>query len=231
MQHRTYGGKIRYLGDAPVGERGREWFTVTVHQDGGRTLRSLCEMDDSQVLRDVTYTVDRLWRPVDAFVRLTVRDRFFGSSWFRFGGKTVECEGFTAGEGRFSQSVAVGSWPKSFGPHPVVCDIWHLGAWNWKAGERAQGWPCIMSSPLPNGASGPMIGQSMLRAEYVGEEDVTVPAGTFRCHHFVFPLRESGKPPEHVWYSGDDLLFVKIRWDLLKTTYELVELTGTASHR
>ncbi|MBM3504410.1 MAG: DUF3108 domain-containing protein [Alphaproteobacteria bacterium] len=225
MQHRGYRGKIRYQGDAPVGERGREWFTVTVHGDGTRTLRSMCEMDDSQILRDVTYTMDRDWRPLDSFVRISVKDRFFGGAWFRFGAREVECEGFTAGEGRFSQRVAVDDWPRSFGPHPVVCDIWHLGAWNWK-GPKAQEWPAIMSSPLPNGGSGPMIGRSMIRAEYQGEETVTVPAGTFRCKHFVFPLRESGHPPEHVWYTGPDLLFVKIRWDLLKTTYELTEISG-----
>ncbi|MDC0655210.1 amidase family protein [bacterium] len=52
---------------------------------------------------------------------------------------------------------------------------------------------------------------------------VSVPAGTFQAKHFVFPLRGSGKPPEHVWYHGDDLLLVKIRWDLLKTTYVLAK--------
>ncbi len=68
MQHRTYSYKIQYLGDA--GERGREWCTVTVHGNGDRTLRALCEMDDSQVLRDVTSTVDAHWRPKDVFVRV-----------------------------------------------------------------------------------------------------------------------------------------------------------------
>ena len=48
----------------------------------------------------------------------------------------------------------------------------------------------------------------------------------FQAKHFVFPLRESGHHHEHVWYHGDDLLFVKIRWDLLKTTYVLAEYEG-----
>lgn len=56
MQHRTYRYKINYIG--PQGERGREWCVVTVHGNGDRTIRARCEMDDSQVLRDVTYTVD-----------------------------------------------------------------------------------------------------------------------------------------------------------------------------
>ncbi|MEQ8248543.1 MAG: hypothetical protein RID42_12770 [Alphaproteobacteria bacterium] len=225
MKHRTYRGRIDYIHD-DIGERGREWFTVTVQPDGSRTLRSHCEMDDTRILRDVVYTVDKEWRPIDSYVRLTVAEEFMGAAWFRFGPTNVECEGYTAKEGRISQKVPVMEWPRSFGAHPVVCDIWHLGAWDWSSGEAEQGWASIMSSPLPNGASGPMIGRGKFRAQLVGDEEMTVPAGKFQVKHFVFPLRESGHPPEHVWYHGDDLLFVKIRWDLLKTTYVLAEYEG-----
>ena len=225
MKHRTYRCRIDYIHD-DIGERGREWFTVTVQPDGMRTLRSHCEMDDSRILRDVVYTVDKDWRPIDSYVRLTVAEAFMGAAWLRFGATDVECEGYTANEGRISQKVPVTEWPRSFGAHPVVCDIWHLGAWNWSSGEAEQGWASIMSSPLPNGASGPMIGRGKFRAQFVGDEELTVPAGMFQAKHFVFPLRESGHPPAHVWYHGDDLLFVKIRWDLLKTTYVLAEYEG-----
>ncbi len=229
---RRYSGKIVYIGDT-TGERGREWFNITVEPDGTRTLRSQAEIDAAEinktrVLREVTYTLDAKWRPLDAFVRITVDDVFGGTSWFRFGENMVECEGFTAGEGRVSQKFPVKSWPRSFGAHPVVCDIWHLGGWDWSNPARLQGWQAIMSSPLPNGASGPMIGTSNFSAEYLGDETVTVKAGTFACKHFAFPLHGRFSP-EHIWYSGDtDLQFVKIRWDYSKTTYELVEITDWA---
>jgi len=109
----------------------------------------------------------------------------------------------------------------------VVCDIWHLGGgWYWSKPARVQSWQAIMLSPLPNGASVPMIGTANLTAEYHGEEPVTVPAGTFPCRHFSFPLtHRPGHLPEHLWYSGGrDLTLVKIRWDYSKTTYELVEI-------
>ena len=228
-KRRHYSGKTLYIGDE-VGERGREWFDVTVEPDGTRTLRAKCEIDGSvvhnfRVLRDVTFTLDGNCRPLDAFVRITVNDKFMGSSWFRFGEHEVECEGFTVNEGRTSQKVPVARWPRSFGSHPVVCDIWHLGDWDWKSKEKRQSWQAVMSSPLSSGASGPMIGLSTFTADYVGEEKVTVKAGTFDTRHFVFPLHDRPQydSPEHVWYAGDDLLFVKIRWDHLKTTYELVE--------
>ena len=222
MKHRTYSGKIVYTGDT-VGERGRERFTVTVHENGDRTMRSVCEMDDSEVLRDVVYTVDKTWWPRDAFVRLTVKDAFMGSGWFRFTGRFVECESFTAEAGRISQRVEVEERPRTFGPHPVACDVWHLAAFDLSSPEKIQSWPSLMSSPLPNGASGPMIGLSSIRVEHVGPEEVSVPAGTFKCEHFRFLLTD--RPPEDLWCTVDDYIMVKIRWDLLETTYELVELT------
>ena len=235
---RRYSGKILYIGDT-TGERGREWFNITVEPDGTRTLRSQVEIDAAEinktrVLREVTYTLDAKWRPLDAFVRITVDDVFGGSSWFRFGEKEVECEGFTAGEGRISQKFPVSARPKSFGPHPVVCDIWHLGGgWDWTNPATRQGWTAIMSSPLPNGASGPMIGHQKLEVDYHGEETITVKAGTFDCKHFSFVnSHRPGAAAEHMCYTGDtDIQFVKIRWDYSKTTYELVEIYDWADGR
>ena len=90
MKHRSYRGRVDYIHD-DIGERGREWFSVTVQPDGMRTLRSQCEMDDTRILRDVTYTVDECWRPIDAYVRISVEETFMGAAWFRFGAEIVEC--------------------------------------------------------------------------------------------------------------------------------------------
>ena len=98
MRHRTYAGKIVYLTDG-AGEMGRERFRVTVHDDGRRTLRAICEMDDDELLRDVTYTVDRHFRPLDAFVRLTIGEAFVGSGWYHFTETAVTCEAVTASAG------------------------------------------------------------------------------------------------------------------------------------
>ena len=88
MKHETYRGKVVYRSDT-LGERGREWFTVTKHSDGHRTIRSFVEVLNTGLLRDVTYTVDGNWQPVDAFVRLTENDEFMGSGWFRFTGSKL----------------------------------------------------------------------------------------------------------------------------------------------
>ncbi|MET0239989.1 MAG: hypothetical protein ABW184_08835 [Sphingobium sp.] len=87
MQHRTISGKILYTSRKPGREgqeRGREQFTWTIHGDGSRTIRALCEIDepDPTVLRDVTCSFGADDRPTDCFVRLTIGDRFMGAGIF-----------------------------------------------------------------------------------------------------------------------------------------------------
>lgn len=94
MHHRRYSGRI-VCGHDRLGEAGREWFTITVHERQ-RTVRALCELEDEALLRDVTYTVDREFRPFDAYLRLTRGDRFVGSAWFCFFEGGAECQGFAA---------------------------------------------------------------------------------------------------------------------------------------
>ena len=50
IPHRRIRGKLHYTSDKPDRkgvERGREYFTITVHGDGGRTLRAYTEIDDA----------------------------------------------------------------------------------------------------------------------------------------------------------------------------------------
>ena len=82
MDHRNIRGKILYIGGDDQ-ERGREWFSMTFHEDGQRTLRAHCEIDDTEVLRETTYTMDENWQPLDCFNRLHVERKFLGTGWVR----------------------------------------------------------------------------------------------------------------------------------------------------
>lgn len=221
MEHTTYRGKVLYIGDK-VGERGREQFTVTKHRNGHRTLRAMSEIYDSQVLRDVTLTVNERFQTEDAFIRLTVDEQFMGSGWFRFTDSLAECETFMAEGGRVSQRIETTHRPPFFGAHPVVNDCWCCAAYDRKSSEKIQllqgG---MMSSLLANGASGPMLHRMDLAVEYIGPETITVPAGTFDTDHYRFHVK--GMDVEDLWCWGEDFVLVQIRWDLLQTTYQLVE--------
>lgn len=227
--HRSYRGRIVYRHDRD-GETGREWFDVTVQADGERTVRARCEMDDEALLRDVTYTVDAAWRPLDAYVRLAQHGAFKGSAWFRFDDRGVECEAWTAADGRVRQRVELPRRSTLFAPHPLVTDGWQASAFDYARGPGIQRLEhCTNSSPRPDGASGPLVGTVFKDLEYVGDERVTVAARTFDARHLRILPRAPGMndwPPLEFWVAGEDFVLLRMRWDLLASTYELVELDG-----
>lgn len=220
----TLRGRIDYLRNATGLVSGREWFSITRQRDGGRILRAQCEMDDIRLLRDVSYAVDRAWRPLEAHVRLVQDDAFVGSAFFRFTDTAVLCEAFTASEGRISQSVPVAHRPPVFAAHPIVNDGWQTMAFD-HSDEAPIQWlrGAANSSPRADGGSGPMIGITDKRIEYVGETPVSVPAGTFDCRHYRIHPEHFDSPLE-LYVSGSDCLLVRLEWAHLDSRYDLAEL-------
>lgn len=221
MRHRTFRGKLSYRHDTK-GETGREWFTVTVQPDGTRTHRAHCEMDDDAVLRDVTNTMDGNWLPKDSYVRLSVGGVDEGSAWFLIDGNQAMCESWTKGAGRLKQNMTFDKPIQIFGGHPVSGDAMKPAHFK-PGGSVKQSFLMVSTSSLPNGASGPIMAARRGVFEFIGEEDVTVDAGTFPCRRFRWHFEEF--PPIELWNSGPDLIPVKVRWDLLNSDYDLVEFS------
>lgn len=233
--HRTVRGTIRYTSKKPERldeERGREYFTINVHGDGKRTCIAHCEIDDRpSVMRDITYSLDEDWYPMDCFVRLAVNDRFTGSGWFRFGPDFAECETYTSLDGRVTQRMATQGRLKTFQNHAIVCDAWHMRLFDLnKAGEGVQSIDeMLLSSPDHRGATGPMLFRIGFGVEYIGEEAIEVEAGKFDSLHFRFvsaPGLPEAHPPYDIWCTNDED-FIFLRGDIggyMQTYYELVEL-------
>jgi hypothetical protein len=233
--HRTVRGTIRYTSKKPERmdeERGREYFTINVHSDGKRTCIAHCEIDDRpSVMRDITYSLDEDWNPMDCFVRIAVNDRFMGTGWFRFGPDFAECETYTSLDGRVSQRMETDGRLKTFQNHAIVCDAWHMRLFDL---AQADGGvqsidEMLLSSPDHRGATGPMLFRIGFGVEYHGEEQITVEAGTFDALHFRIvssPGLPEAHPPYDIWCTNDgDFLF--LRGDIggyMQTYYELVEL-------
>jgi hypothetical protein len=233
--HRTVRGTIRYTSKKPDRmdqERGREYFTINVHSDGKRTCIAHCEIDDRpSVMRDITYSLDEDWYPMDCFVRIAVNDRFMGSGWFRFGPDYAECETYTALDGRVTQRMQTNGRLMTFQNHAIVCDAWHMRLFDRsKAGQGVQSIDeMLLSSPDHRGATGPMLFRIGFGVEYVGEENIDVEAGNFDALHFRFvssPGLPEAHPPYDIWCTNDgDFMF--LRGDIggyMQTFYELVEL-------
>jgi hypothetical protein len=240
--HKTLRGHIRYTSGKPDREgveRGREYFTITVHGDGRRTLRAHCEIDDPpNVLRDVTLTKNRHWGTTDAFVRLSLGDEEYGSSWFYFGDQGADCEGWTHERGRFSEREVYDERPAIFGTHPIQGDAWHLAVIDRAQGPQVHTFDRFLMTSLDHrGATGPSLvwHHAGMKIEYVGEEKITVGAGTFDALHFCYGERGSTAqgsnetnehPPYEVWVTADDE-FVLLKAQVtgyMMTHYELVSL-------
>ena len=87
----------------------------------------------------------------------------------------------------------------------------------------------LLSSPDHRGATGPMLFSITSNIEFVGQESVTVKAGTFDALHYRFvgtPGLPQEHPPYDIWCTNDeDFLFLKGKvGGYMQTYYELVEL-------
>jgi hypothetical protein len=237
MPHRTIRGVIRYTSKKPEmmdQERGREWFQFTRHDDGCLTLRATCEIEEPQptVLRDVIYALDANDQPLDLHVRLTVGGAFMGAGWMRVDGDDIECESFGPSIGRLSQRRGKGGPIDGFGTHPIVGDGYLTKCMDVTKGPHRREVRVFLPSPDHRGATPPMIAEVRIGLEYVGDETVTVAAGTFDCRHFRF-IDDKGPgmggnqhPAYDMWVTADDdAIFVKGGvGGYMATWYELASL-------
>ena len=232
--HRSIRGTIAYTSKKPGREgqeRGREYFMINVHSDGKRSCQAHCEIDDRpSVMRDIHYSIDENWLPMDCFVRLAVNDRFMGTGLFRFGEDFAECESYTSLEGRVSQRMETRGRLKTFQNHSIVCDAWHMRLFERNAAAGTQSLDqMLLSSPDHRGATGPMLFSIGMHCEYVGEESIEVAAGRFDALHFRMvsaPGLPEAHPPYDIWCTADDD-FIFLRGDIggyMQTFYELTEL-------
>jgi hypothetical protein len=235
IKHSIERGVIAYTSkkaDRMNHERGRELYNITKYSNGSRTIGVHTEIDDRpSVMRDATYTVNEDWMPEDCFLRLTVGDEFMGTGWFKFFQGYAECESYTRMEGRISQRFDLKHGPlKSFQNHAIACDSWHFSHYDLSKGPGMQRIEeILLCSPDHRGATGPMIYPLGLNLVYVGDEKITVGAGTFVSHHFQVPTNNElpeEHPPYEVYTSTDgDYTFLKGGVaGYMQTHYELMEL-------
>jgi hypothetical protein len=230
-------GRIHYTSRKPDRfghERGREWFTIDVADDGWRTLHTHCEIDDApRVLRHVTLSVDPGWLPREAHVRVAVDGRRVGSSWYRFHDDLAECEGDTAAEGRRSQRIRLDAPLRGLVTHPIQGDAWLCSAYPLAEGPGTRTMRFLTTSHDHRGATGPALLKDVTDWTFVGRERVEVAAGTFDALHFSLgsldtwgPEDLARHPPYHMWVTADgNYVFLRAYVEgYMQTHYELTEL-------
>ena len=241
MRHSFIKGRIEYTSRKPemINEvRGGETFHLTKHHDGKMTIRAHCEIyePDPTVMRDIVYSTDGSFNPIDCHVRLTVGDDFMGSGWFKFdldenrNGK-IECESYGPSIGRLSQTVYTKGSFDGFGTHPIICDAQMCRVMARSGVPTRRTLRVFLPSPDHRGASPPVISEVNIAMEFVGEESVKVKAGEFECYKFryvddVGPGMGNKKHPDYdMWVTKDDFIFVQGGvGGYMATWYEIVEM-------
>lgn len=215
-------GRILYTTDGK-GVEGFEDFFVSHLPNGSRKLSAHCEMHNDGIVREVVLGVDDRFAPEHAFVSLSVAERFVGAGLYDFRGPTVTLTRLTE-TGAESQERAEKGRVTAFGSHSVQNDAWLYGSFDANRGDAREGELAntVITSRLPNGGDGPALLFSNQQHRFLGEERVTVEAGTFDCRRYQFVFEEW--PAIDYWIYGGDYLLVRCRWDYLSQTYELAEL-------
>jgi hypothetical protein len=216
--------------------RGLEHFHFTYHGDGQRTMRATCELElpEPKILRDVLCAYDEHGRVMDAFVRLSIADRFAGSGWYCRDGDALELQARSPAEGRVSDRQPYDASIADLMMHPVIGDgyyVRHVPPVDAPSRRRVTLLAC---STDHRGATAPTLRPVSVVIAYLGDETVTVTAGTFRTHHYQY-LDEGQEglagthPAIDVWVTADgDFVYVKGRiGGYFQSEYELVEYRAT----
>ena len=251
MKHRNVRGRIRYTSTKPEWlerngseERGREWFNFSHHADGSVIMSAQCEIEEPEptVLRHVTCHIGADRMPRNLLVQLTVGDEFMGSGWMAYDPQAdaITCEsqgpGGDRGIGRNSERREQVGQFDGFGTHPIVGDGFLTRVMDTAAGPHKRTIRVFLPSPDHRGATPPQIAEVFIGLDYVGEEERTVAAGTFACHHFRFvdDVDDTGgggmggttHPDYDMWVTADEdcvLVYGSIDGYMMNR-YELIEL-------
>ena len=223
MTLRAISGTIEYVTD-DVGVEGRETFEIQQFRSGERLLRAHSEMFNDRLTRDTLLTVNENWEPQLAQLHLMIDDTFVGAGQYRFEPNRVRFDGHLADEGFVSDTRALAAPAPAFVGHAVQNDAWLYAALEQRPRDAADAQlnGVVLSSRLPNGGDGPALKFSDQRHRYIADEEIETRAGRFDTQHYEFLLE--GRPSIHYWVTGPDFVFVRARWDLLRQSYELVEL-------
>ena len=130
--------------------------------------------------------------------------------------------------GRVSQSVPISEPYDGFGMHPISGDAFIVKAIDKSRGAHGRTIRSFVPSPDHRGAGPPLIGTGAMRCDYIGDETVTVAAGTFAASHFRFTDPDAQAHPDYdIWVTADDdALFLKGGvGGYMQTRYELTKLT------
>ena len=223
LKHREIEYSIDYL-DNNGKKRGVEPCFVSIHSDGSRVIRATSKIFDTKIIRDVIYSVDSNFKPVDCFIKIRENDKLISSTFFCFTEKCIYLNGINSEKKVVGEKLNT-ERSESFISHAVSADVWHSANIIKKNSEGMQKIsPVYSSSPLPNGASDSKIHRWDLRAKFIEFTKIKTPAGIFDAEHIQYYENNNSLWLE-MWCTNDiDRIMLKMYYPVYDSYYLLNEL-------
>ena len=195
---------------------GEDRWTMTVHSDGTRTIRSFLDQSTYGTQINMLLHADaETFKPINAFANVYSGGGFLGSGLYAMDDGKLKVT-VTSPIEHFVETVDV---PDTFTLllHPISADGWHYGA-----GYDLTKGGVQMHNLCTLGAAGRSVHCAVypIALEFVGIETLTVPAGTFDTEHYRF-----GENTD-VWIAGPDRVMIQHEYRVRGSRYQLVELNG-----
>jgi hypothetical protein len=197
--------------------RGHEDFYMTAHVDGSRSLTMWHDIFARHSQFSVSLGIDPGQRPRNAFVSYWTAEGYKGSTFIQVDGANLTADHRGATGDRRQVLQAPGRF--SIGTHPVAGDGWHTVSCD--SHRDPEGKVQVYTMEATADLQKPMLGQlTNLPCEPLGEERITVPAGTFDT------LRYRLAGVNDVWITRQDRIMVKFVSARLDRAYILTEFYG-----
>lgn len=200
-----------------------EWenFIVSTNPDGTHTAQSMTRFPGTSLVRHVTQTVNTEFMPMDGHLRLFVGSEFQGVLVRRVVGDEVTSLLIAPDGSPIEQAQLPGGADLVLGYHPTVVEGWKFTQCD-RTVEGTQHVRILTTSATWNGGQMTHGKEVTLAIEYIGEEEIEVPAGKFVCDHYLWHTGAIDADIE-VWTTGQDRICARVIGHAKGVTYELAE--------
>ena len=211
---REASGRFLYRKMSTGAVTGDESFTLTVHPDGTRTLMARNQSTTFDMQRHVIHRVAADFRPLETTAVYYLLGEWRGTGWFSVIGNKLHAV-VRSPDGIITQERHVPDY-FSFVPHPLATNAWH--GWYYDKAKGGKQTTLFYDMDAAAQSVGSMLGKmTNQELEFIGVEQITVPAGTFTVDHFKVQSVD-------YYVTGPDAIMVKFAWQEADVEYLLTEL-------
>jgi len=193
---------------------GRDHWTITEQNDGTRTIRSFHSGTIRGTQMNLIMRADKNLKPLEAFINVYSQGNFLGSGFYVMNEGKLDVT-VKSPEEFFTDQVKL---PENYSLllHPISADGWHFGQYDLVTGGAQPITLCTLGAARRS----VHCGIYPLELEFLANETLTVPAGTFETEHYRFG------PDTDVWITGDDRIMVQHEYRIRDSRWQLSSITG-----